>query len=171
MSSIIIRLATKHDIESLLRMPPYSRGCIVFPFEEDILVAERDGDVVGVISVGHRDTDYVSGEWKDSYEHCLNAVLKKVSSCWISKLYVLPEHRCQGIGTTLVKRAVRFLKERGFTEAYASIYIKNEFRETSRRIFEGNGFDEIGSCICRLSQGYCRGTLLRCTLRSSDGEG
>ena len=171
MGPIIVRLATKNDTESLLKIPQYSKCEIVFPLEEEILVAERDGKVLGAISVGHKDITYVSGEWKESYERHLNTKMEKVSGCWVSKLYVFPEHRRKGIGKKLVKEAVEYLKEKGFTKAYAGIYIKNRFRKTSQRIFERNGFKHFGSCICFLSEGYCRGTLLEKIIKSSrEGE-
>lgn len=167
MRSIIVRRATKHDLESLLEVPQYSKCDLVFPIEEDILVAEKDGKVLGAVCIRVKDITYISGEWKESYEQHLNTKMEKVSGCWISKLYVFPEHRRKGIGTNLVKEAVKYLREKGFTKAYAGIYIKNRFRETSQRIFERNDFKKFGSCVCFLSEGYCRGTLLKRTIKSS----
>jgi len=164
MGSIIVRLATKNDAKSLLKIPQYSKCEVIFPFKEEILVAERDGKVLGAVSVGLKDITYISGEWKKSYERYLNTEIDKVSGYWISKLYVFPEHRYQGVGTKLVGEAVKRLGERNFTEAYAGIYIKNEFRNVSRHVFENNGFEKIGSCVCFLASGHCRGTLLRKTI-------
>jgi len=169
MDSITVRLATKHDTESLLKIPQYSNCEVVFPPKEEILVAQGDGKVLGVISAGHRDITYISGEWKEKYERHLKTDMEKISGCWISKLYVFPEHRRKGIGTKLIKETVKYLKKKGITEAYAGIYIKNEFRETSHHIFERNGFKKLGSCICLLSQGHCRGTLLKKTINFQSG--
>ena len=169
MGSIIVRLATKHDTESLLEIPQYSECEVVFPPKEEILVAERDGKVLGAISVGHRDITHISGEWKESYERHLNTKMEKIPGFWVSKLYVFPEHRRKGNGTKLVKETVKYLKEKGITKAYAGIYIKTKFRKASHRIFEKNGFKNFGSCICFLSEGHCRGTLLKKTINSQSG--
>jgi GNAT superfamily N-acetyltransferase len=168
MGSIHVRHATKHDIESLLKMPPYAKCGLDFPCSEEILLAVNNGKVLGAVSVCHRDISYVYGEWKGGFEQCLNNLVQKVSSGWISKLYVFPEYRHRGIGTRLVKEAVKSLKERDFDEVYAGIYVKNRFRNVSQHVFEKNGFAKIGSCICPLSKGHCRGTLLKKTIRSSN---
>jgi GNAT superfamily N-acetyltransferase len=91
-------------------------------------------------------------------------MVSKVSGGWISKLYVFPEYRRQGIGTKLVEEALERLKEKEFTEAYAGIYVKNEFRKVSEHIFEKNGFKRVGFCICFLTNGHCRGVLLEKTI-------
>jgi len=166
MGSIIVRLATKNDTESLLRIRQYSECKIGFPHGEDILVAERDGKVLGAVSVAGREITCVPGEWKTGYERHLNTKIENVSGHWISKLYVFPEHRRKGIGTKLVKATVEYLKAKGFTKAYAGIYIKNRCRKTSHRLFERNGFKPFGSCVCFLSEGYCRGALLKKIIKS-----
>jgi len=170
MSSIIVRFATKYDIPSLLKMHPYSKSKISFPFEEDILVAERDGKVLGAVSVGHKDVAYASGELSarvvaDMHLQHVNAKMPKFSGCWVSKLYVLAEHRCQGIATKLVKESLECMKENGFTEACAGINIKNEMKTVSQHVFEKNGFKKFGSCICPLPKGCCRGVILKKTIR------
>jgi GNAT superfamily N-acetyltransferase len=155
-----VRPAASHDLESLLKIPPYSRGGLTFPFQEEILVAEDDGTILGAVSVCDKEISRVCGEWKDEYERCLNK-FEKVLSHLISKLYVLPPYRYRGVGTKLVEEAVRHVKEKGFKEVYAGIYIGNNFKDISQHIFEKDGFVKIGSCICFLSKGYCRGTLLK----------
>jgi epoxyqueuosine reductase QueG/GNAT superfamily N-acetyltransferase len=167
MGPIIVRLATKNDAKSLLNIPQYSKCEVIFPLKAEILVAEREGKVLGAVSVGLKDITYISGEWKKSYERHLNTKIENVSGGWISKLYVFPEHRHKGIGTKLVKETVKYLKEKDFTKAYAGIYIKNRFRKTSHRTFEKNGFKHFGSCICFLSEGHCQGTLLKKSIVSS----
>lgn len=162
MSPIDVRPAASHDMASLLKMPPYSRGGLTFPFKEEILVAEDNGTVVGAVSVCDKEISLVHGEWNEEFERCLNK-FEKVTSRMISKLYVLPTYRYGGIGTKLVGEAVRHANEKGFNEVYAGIYTRNDFKDISQHIFEKNGFAKIGSCICFLSEGYCRGTLLKRT--------
>jgi GNAT superfamily N-acetyltransferase len=166
---IEVRTAAGHDTESLLKMPPYSGGGLTFPFREEILVAEDKGAVVGAVSVGDKEISPVYGEWNEEFERCLNK-FEKVTSRMISRLYVLPAYRYRGIGTKLVEEAVRHVNEKGFNEVYAGIYIGNNFRDISQHIFEKNGFAKIGSCICFLSKGYCRGTLLKRTISLSNLE-
>lgn len=163
-----VRLATKQDVESLQKMPPYSKSMpVLLSGGEDILLAENDGIILGAVSVSNKDISCVLGEWKGGFEQCLENQVWKLSKGWISKLYVFPEYRCQGVGTKLVEEAVRHLKKRNFTEAYAGIYVKNEFKDVSYQVFKNNGFEKIGSCICSLVKGNCRGTLLRRTISSS----
>ncbi len=164
MESVIVRLADACE-ESLLEMPPYAKHrpeCL--SCEEDILVAESQGVPRGAVSVSHKDILYVPGVWRNSFAQRLNDLTQKISGGWISKLYVLPEYRYQGVGTKLVDAAVKRLEEKGVTEAYAGIYVKNDFRAVSKDIFRDLGFKGIGSCICLLKEGYCRGVLLKKTI-------
>jgi len=163
----IIRPAVRNDAKSLLEIPSYSKCDSVLAFE-DVFVAERDGKVVGAVSIGHKEITYISGDWKDAGKQPLDAEMQKISGPWISKLFVFPEYRYQGIGTKLVEETIKHLRNKGATEAYAGIYIKNAFREVSREIFKDNGFKEIGSCICLLQEGYCQGTLLKKTITSTE---
>jgi epoxyqueuosine reductase QueG/GNAT superfamily N-acetyltransferase len=156
-----VKPATKRDIKFLLEMPSYFRSGVAFPFKEYILIAERDGKVLGAVSVGQRDVSYVPGERKDSSIDPSNTEMQRVSGPWISKLYVFPEYRFQGVGTKLVEESIKYLSKKGFDGAYAGIYIKNKFREVAMQVFKANGFQEIGSCICFLSKGYCQGILLK----------
>lgn len=162
MNSVSVRLASGRDEESLLRMPPYLKSkpeCL--PCREDVLVAENDGAVYGAVSIGRKDILCVHGEWRDRFEQRLNSLVSEVSGGWISKLYVFPEYRRRGVGTKLVEEALERLKEKGFAEAYAGIYVKNKFRKVSERIFKRNGFSRVGSCVCFLADGHCRGVLLK----------
>jgi len=160
-NSVNVRLATKGASNFILKMPPYSK--IMFDdllSREKVLVAENNEVVLGAVAVGHKDISYVPEEWSDEVEHHLNSLACKVSDGWISKLYVFPEHRCQGIATILVKEALDLLKGTTFAEAYAGVNVKNEFGKFSEHVFESNGFKKVGSCICFLNQGTCRGILL-----------
>ena len=168
MSSIDIRPATEHDKDVLQKMPPYAKCGLGLPCGEKVLLAVNNGKVLGGVSFCQRDILCVYGEWKEGFEQCLGSLTRKVSGGWISKLYVFPEYRHRGVGTGLVEEAVKSLKERGFDEVYAGIYVKNRFRNVSQRVFERNGFAKTGSCICPLSKGHCRGTLLKKTLWSSN---
>jgi GNAT superfamily N-acetyltransferase len=139
MSPINVRLAIRQDIGSLLEMPPYSKCKCDLPCHgEDVLVAESEGIILGATSVGSKDISFVYGEWKGDFEQCLANLSKEVSKAWISKLYVFPEYRNQGIGTKLVEEALKRIEERNLTEVYAGIHIKNEFKDISAYIFEKN---------------------------------
>lgn len=164
-----MRTAAKHDVESLLEMPPYGKAGVVLPSNENVLVAEKAGKVLGAVSVGHKDVTFSSSEYNDDKQPP-NGELQKVSGPWISKLFVFPEYRYQGIGTKLIGEAIRYLEAKGFAEAYAGIYIKNAFREVSQQIFRDNGFEEAGSCICSFSNGHCQGALLKRVIVSSDAK-
>ncbi len=163
MTSVTVRVAKKEDLASLLKMPQYSG--VTFPAKDDILIAQGDGEVLGAVSVSQWRINCLLGEWKDEFrKERLNEVAVPVQGRWISKLYVFPEHRLQGVGTRLVEEAVSFLKDKGCDEVYAGIYIKTKHRETSHHIFEKRGFRKIGSCVCPLPDGYCRGILLKKSL-------
>jgi len=172
MNSVIIRPATRNDLERLSKMPPYFKSNPTFPFKEEILVAERDEKVLGAVSISQREIGYVTREMHDSRgqltEASACASLLKVTGSWISKLFVFPEYRSQGIGTRLVGAALEYLKAKGCKEAYAGIYVKNEFRQVSQGIFRDNGFKEAGSCVCFLSKGYCYGILLKRPIESTE---
>ena len=159
--SMIVRPAEQNDTSSLQEMPPYSKARIAFPFKEDILIAESDGKVFGAVTISQRNISFMSGKWKNSNEQYLNDLIQEVAGVWISRLYVFPEHRHKGVGTKLLKETIRYLKEKDATTVYAGIYAKNLFRESTNRIFKKLGFKRIGSCICFIPEGYCRGTLLK----------
>jgi GNAT superfamily N-acetyltransferase len=167
MNSIKVRLATEGDNESLLNMPSYSKNCSGRR-REDVLVAETGGVILGAVSVGHKDISCVLGNWNDGFVKNLSSLVNNVSGAWISKLYVFPEYRCRGIGTRLVREAVEHLKGKKFSEVYAGIYVQNKFRELSEDVFRDNGFESVGSCICFLDKGHCRGILLRKTFGSGE---
>lgn len=139
------------------------------------MVAERDGKVLGAISVGHKDVAYVSGELSacevaGMHSQHVNAKTQKFSGCWVSKLYVLAEHRGQGIAAKLVKESLECMKENGFTEACAGINIRNEMRKVSQHVFEKNGFEKFGSCFCPFPERCCRGVILKKIIRLSGRE-
>jgi ribosomal protein S18 acetylase RimI-like enzyme len=164
MMRIKIRPIAIQDIASLLEMSPYSKyKRNQLGSEEEILVAQSGRKILGAISISNKNISFIYGDWKDEYNQCLGSLLKEVSGSWISKLYVFPEYRHQGIGTKLVRKALKSLELKDATEVYAGIYVENEFREISIRIFDNNGFVKIGSCLCPLANGYCRGTLIRKT--------
>lgn len=160
MISTTVRLATENDVKSLCEMRSYSEHCNSLPLEEEILVAEAAGEVLGAVSVGRKEIAYFSKESRSSSKQPTLSEVQKFSGPWISKLFVLPEYRYHGIGTKLVREAVKHLERRGFTEVYAGVYIKNAHREVSLELFKDNGFQDVGSCVCFLSEGHCRGTLL-----------
>lgn len=169
-NTIIVRLAEKNDVETIHEMSSYSEGNLTYPFAEDILVAERDGKAVGAVTATCKNIQYAAKEWKDSGKDPQKSELRKISGPWISRLFVFPEYRFQGIGTRLVEKATEHLKEKGYHEIYAGIHTKNPFKSVSLEIFQLNGFKVIGSCICFLSSGYCQGTLLEKKVKSSTGE-
>lgn len=168
-NSISVRLANGQHEAWLLKMPPYAKSKHSCPLcNDDILVAENNGVVYGAVNVSYKDILCVPGRWRTGFEQRLGKLTCKVSGGWISKLYVFPEYRYHGIGTMLVEKALEHLKEKGFTEAYAGIYVKNEFRKESKNIFKTNGFKRIGHCICFLTEGHCRGVLLKKTFASTE---
>jgi epoxyqueuosine reductase QueG/GNAT superfamily N-acetyltransferase len=167
MISTTVRLATENDAKSLAEMHPYTKHCSSLPLEEEILVAEAAGKVLGAVSVGHKEIACLPKEWRSCSRQPTLSDVRKVSGPWISKLFVLPEYRYHGIGTKLVREAVKHLEKRGFTEFYAGVYIKNAYREVSLELFKDNGFQDAGSCICFLSEGHCQGTLLKKSIASS----
>lgn len=151
-------------------MPCYcKRKCDLLLREEDVLVADREGLIQGAVSVSSKKISLVYGDWKEGFEPSEANLIQLVSRGWISKLFVFPEYRNQGIGAKLVEEALSFLEKRNFTEAYAGIYVQNEFRDVSHHIFEKACFKKIGSCVCLLIDGYCRGTLLKREISSSEG--
>ncbi|MBN1245161.1 GNAT family N-acetyltransferase [Candidatus Bathyarchaeota archaeon] len=171
MNPVTVRLATTKDCESLLKMPPYSNckfDCLLC--SEDVLVAEKNGVVIGAVSISYKDISYVPGERKPEFNGCLNDRVSQVSGVWISKLYILPEYRSQGVATKVTKEAIEYIKKNSFTEAYAGVNTKNMFRKISEHVFEKNGFKKIGSCICFLTQNgqNCAGTLLKKTIKPSE---
>jgi GNAT superfamily N-acetyltransferase len=160
-----VRLATSEDSEVLLKMPPYSNSKLDFlSCRDEVLVAENDGVVYGAVSISRKDISYVDGEWRAEFEQCLHSFISKVSGYWISKLYVFPKYRYQGVATELVKEAIEHLKRKNFSEAYAGINTKNQFRPVSEHVFKKNGFKRIGSCVCFFTSGNCRGVLLKKTI-------
>jgi len=165
MDSTVVRLANQKDLRYLREMPPYFRGHVSFPFKEDILVAERNGKVLGAVSVGHKDITYVSRQLKDISECPQDTEIQKTSGAWISKFYVFPEHRQKGIAKRLLEESIKNLSQKTFDKAYVGVYAKNRFRRVSKRLFKKYGFQEMGSCICLLPKGYCKGRLLMKPLR------
>ena len=157
---ICVRPVTALDKEPLSKMPPYSRSMADdFSCSEDILVADSNGLVYGAVSVSRKEVSCVSGEWRNDFDQHLPSLTKVVGG-WISKLFVLPEYRHKGIGTRLVEEAIEHARKKEFAEAYAGIYVKNMCRIFSLHIFVKLGFKQVGSCICFLTNGQCRGLLL-----------
>ena len=166
--TVSIKLSDGQFAQFLIRMPPYAKRKPDFAsWDEDVLVAEKHGVVYGAVSVSSRNTSCVAGQWRKSFEKRLENLTCTVNGGWISKLYVFPEYRNHGIGTMLIEAAAKRLRERAFSEVYAGIYVKNEFRKVSEDIFRKNGFKEVGSCICPLPDGHCRGLLLKKTIGST----
>ena len=155
-----VRHANKADMIQLQQLPPYSN--ISFPYQEEILLASmRENTIMGAISIGQKDINCVPGEWKDVEDASLKNAISPVSGFWISKLYVVPKYRAQKLGVTLVKEALNIIRSKGSDEVYVGIHVGNEHRHISRHIFEKHGFKAIGSCICFLAEGHCRGWLFR----------
>jgi len=167
MCSIIVRAAAQNDANSLQEMPPYSKAAVAFPFEDEILIAESNGKVIGAVTISHREISFIPGKWKNSNAQFINDLIQKVVGTWIYRLYIFPEYRHKGVGTTLLKESVSCQKERGASTIYAGIQAENFFRKHTYRMFKKIGFAKIGSCICFIPEGYCRGTLLKKQLTRS----
>jgi len=155
---ISVRTATKDDV------PPYSTSKDALLLGAEILVAEKNGKVSGAISISSKSIKYVTQEWAAKDVLPLPSIMQEISGPWISRLYVFPEHRHQGIGTELVKESVEYLRNKGLTGIYVGIYINNAFKAISHKIFKTNGFKQIGSCVCLLPKGFCQGILLKKTI-------
>ena len=165
---VTVKLAGAQFEESLSKMPPYAKRKPDHASQnEEVLVAESNGVVYGAVSVSSRNTSCVAGRWRHGFEKRLDNLTCTVSGGWISKLYVFPEYRNHGIGTKLIVSALERLGERRFSEAYVGIYVRNEFRKVSEEIFRNNGFKRVGSCICPIVDGHCRGMLLKKTIGST----
>jgi len=168
-----VRLATAKDCESLLKMPPYSNckfDCLLC--NEEVLVAEKNEVVIGAVSISYKDISYVPKEQEAEPSEDLHDRVSHVLGVWISKLYILPEYRYQGVATKVAKEAIEYLRKSKFTEAYAGVNMKNKFRKVSEHIFEKHGFKRIGSCVCFLTKNgqKCVGTLLRKTIKPIEQE-
>ena len=166
--SASVRLADGSSEESLLKMPPYAKRKPDYSSQgEIVLVADGNGVICGAVSISSKDISCVVGKWRSGFEKRLDKLTRTVSGGWISKLYVYPEYRNHGIGTKLVAAAVEHLGNR-CSEVYAGIYVGNEFRKVSEEIFRKSGFKRVGSCICLLSDGHCRGILFKKNVASAE---
>ncbi len=87
-----------------------------------VLVAERDGSVIGYVFAGMEGADYM--------------VLRGPAGA-VYDLVVDPAHRRQGIGRLLLEAALENLAERGAPRAVLSTAEKNS---TAQRLFEQLGF-------------------------------
>jgi len=165
LKKVNVRIADEEDAKCLLMMPPYAKYDFETLAEEQVLVAEAKGGIVGAISIGQKDMFYSSSETEEmGPAHSTEIWLPEIRGPWISKLFVLPEHRNQGVGTRLVDAAVQLLREKGHAQAYAGVNVENLHKEFSERTFLSNGFSRIGFCNCALTEHRCRGVLLKKTL-------
>ncbi len=90
--------------------------------DRSVLVAERDGAVVGYVFFGMEGMDYMA--------------LRGPAGA-IYDLVVDPGHRRQGVGRTLMDAALAELAKRGAPRAVLSTAEKNH---GAHRLFEGEGF-------------------------------
>jgi len=165
LKKVNVRIADEEDTKCLHKMPPYAKCVSKALAEEEVLVAEAKGGIVGAVSIGQKDIFYSSSETEEIVPpHSTGTWLPKICGPWISKLFVLPEHRNQKVATCLVEAAVQFLLEKGYTQAYAGVNSKSPYKGFSERAFKRNGFNRIGFCNC-VSCGLCsRGILFKKTL-------
>ncbi len=93
--------------------------------KDGFMVAEVDGRAVGFVAC---DTNWIS-------------MLEGEKTGEIHELFVLPEYRNRGIGSTLLLKAIEYAKEKGRT--YAELWVgRTNYR--ARRFYKKFGFAESG---------------------------
>ena len=151
-----IRSVNEKDIESLTELL-YYQNLDNIPEDEEIIVAEENGRILGAVTGGSKKFHYVSGRNRLRFWG-----LKKVeTNAWIHGLFVREDQRSRGIGKQLVKNMVAYLRKRGIKTLYAGI-APGPFKEVSKKVFLASGFVDIGSCVCL--RRFCIGTLMELQL-------
>lgn len=99
---------------------------------DDVLVAERDGAVVGSMFVAYG----------RARSEPLEATVR-VPGGYLWRLYVEPDHRGEGIATGLVQYARGVAGDRDGADVVDALVAVDNV--PSRRAFEGNGFTAVGT--------------------------
>lgn len=124
-----IRLAEQKDIDSLKKLLCY-KSLLKLPEDEEIIVAEENGKILGAVTAGHKKVRYIlktNGIWFWN-------VKKIETDAWIRALYVREDERSRDIGKQLVKSMAAHLLEKGVKTMYAGIAL-NAFKEIQGRPF------------------------------------
>lgn len=87
-------------------LPDVASRFRLVPDMQRTLIAEIEGEVVGTVAL--------RGAWE---------VAPEIPPPWVEGLYVVPEHRGQGIGLALVDAAVRAAADAGDEEAHISVRV------------------------------------------------
>ncbi|MDX1389162.1 MAG: GNAT family N-acetyltransferase [Acidobacteriota bacterium] len=95
-----------------------------------LIVAEVEGEVVGVVEVGLR--SHADG--------CDPSRPVGFVEGW----YILPRHRRKGIGSALISSAESWSREQGCTELASDTRIEND---ESQRAHEALGFEVVDRCV------------------------
>jgi GNAT superfamily N-acetyltransferase len=103
---------------------------------QGFLVAEKDGEIIGYAE-GHL------GYWQiDTITD--TEVLKDDSEIGcIERILVHEKHRRKGIGTTLMKSVLEYLKSRGAKAVVVGALVSKEKEIAAKRLYEKFGFREI----------------------------
>jgi ribosomal protein S18 acetylase RimI-like enzyme len=94
--------------------------------EEETYVAERDGEVLGLLTLGG----------------CRDADVDQAAVGEIWRIYLSPKHWRKGLGSRLHRYGERTLKLRGYTVVTLWVFAGNE---QARRFYEGMGFELDGA--------------------------
>lgn len=70
---------------------------------------------------------------------------------FISKVYLLREHRGKGLGTQAIKSIFRICADNGYRSAYLTV---NKGNEKAIRSYERNGFAKVRSQVADIGKGF-----------------
>lgn len=150
------RIAHGKDLTSLKELLFY-RHLDSIPKDEEIIVAEENGRILGAVTIGYKRFHFIPGKSKIRFW-----TLKKTeTNAWVFRLFVREDQRSKSIGKQLVKRVVSHLERKGKKTLYAGI-ARGPFNNVSRRVFLSSGFSDVGSCVCLRRS--CVGTLMKSQL-------
>ncbi|PCN50791.1 ribosomal-protein-alanine N-acetyltransferase [Candidatus Geothermarchaeota archaeon ex4572_27] len=144
--NFVIERARPEDIDAVMRInlqtlpenyPRYFFEYLLERFPDSFLVARVGDKVVG----------YIMCRVEESYS--LGIPIRKVRRGHVVSIAVLPEYRKRGIGTSLLKEAIKALKERwGCQDVYLEVRISN-----TPAI---NLYKKLGFTISYVRRGYYR---------------
>ena len=98
--------------------------------KEFIFLYEREDEIIGFINTSIRN-DYVPGSTEDGV-------------AYIEGIYVCKAYRRNQVAIQLVKHAINFFKDRGFTEFGSDTEIENEVSQFWHKAI---GFKEVERCV------------------------
>ena len=151
-----IRIAREKDVESLKSLLFYENVSKI-PKDEEIILAEENGEIIGAVSAGKKIVRYIPKTSKLKFWQ-----LKKVKTeAWIFRLFVRKNQRSKGVGRQLVKNMVAYLRKKGVRTIYAGI-APSPYKKASKKVFTAAGFIEAGYCVCL--KRVCIGTLMKLQL-------